>query len=254
MKILTKLLKGLAIFVGLLALVIGGAILFLSKKLPSGETGPAADALAHQIEEAVHRDAWERTGAIRWVFGGRQKHLWDRSRSLVRVSWKENVVLYDLTRNTGVAYQNGKPADDKSRAKLVERAYALFCNDSFWLNPLVKLFDAGVTRSVTEPSGRKALLISYSSGGVTPGDSYLWLLDDKNVPHDWQMWVSIIQLKGIGTSWENWQTLSTGALVASEHKLAGLVPLKLTEIAAAPTLAELEPGPDPFAPLFETAR
>jgi uncharacterized membrane protein len=236
---------------------LGLAVVVLSKPRPRGETGPQADALARSIEKAVDKDAWERTGAVAWTFAGRNHHLWDRARSFDRVRFGDAYVLCDLSKRTGIAFRNRVRVGGAAEQTLVARAYAAWINDSFWLNPLVKLFDDGVTRSVvrTDEDGQ-ALLISYSSGGLTPGDAYLWLLPATGEarPRGWRMWVSVLPIKGLGSSWDGWTQLATGAWVATRHQL-GKTPIRLalTGVAGAATLRELVQGADPFAPLVGAA-
>jgi hypothetical protein len=219
--------------------------------LPRGETGAAADALAHRIEAAVHADAWARTGAVRFVFRGSTEHLWDRSRGLARVRFRDrdDEVLLDVATQRGRAYHAGRELAGPDADKLVHRGYERFINDTFWLNPLVKLFDDGVTRTrVTGPDG-ESLIVHYASGGVTPGDTYQWLLGADGLPRAWRLWVKVIKIRGLELSWEGWTTLATGALVATRHRAGPVDAVRLTELAAAGSLAELEPGADPFAPL-----
>ena len=266
--------RRILVAIGILFVVLFGAgwalVAALSKPLPRGETGARADELARSIERAIDKDAWERTGAVRWIFRGQNRHLWDRQRSLDRVIWDDVYVLCDLSKQTGVAFQHRKRVTGAAEQKLVAKAYASWINDAFWLNPLTKLFDSGVTRSVIEPApgqnpGAPALLISYGGGGLTPGDSYLWLLPDRSAggegavatgsallrPRAWRMWVSIIPIKGVESSWDGWMQLATGAWVATHHQVPGTsLKLELTEVAGAASLKELVPGPDPFAPLM----
>lgn len=257
----SSLLRRIGIALGalLLLLVISsiGACALFSKPRPDGETGPRADALARSIETAVNKEAWARTGAVRWHFGGRNRHLWDRARMFDRVAWGgDKLVLLNISTRNGLAFvKNGaEQVSGETEKKLLAKAYAHWINDAFWLNPLVKLFDEGVERKlVTQPDGKSALLITYGGGGLTPGDAYLWLLDDANRPRAWQMWVSILPLKGIESSWAGWTALPTGAWVATEHRMT-VVNLRLTDVAAAATLAELEPGSDPFAALVASGR
>jgi hypothetical protein len=242
-----RVLKSLLV---ILVLIIAGAVfvpLSLRHSAPTGVAGPEADALAHQLERVVHVDAWARTGAVRWSQMGRE-HLWDRQRNFDRFRFRGAEVLLDVGRRDGVAFRNGQPVGGEAGRKLVADAYRWFCNDSFWLNPLAKLFDDGVTRYRVDEGGRPALLVQYGAGGVTPGDRYLWLLDAEGRPRAWRTWVSVFKVGGIEFTWDRWTELSTGALVSTEHHLAGLKVLTL-DVAAAPTLAALEPGPDPFAPL-----
>ena len=235
-----------------LGLLLTATVMLLSKPRPVGHTGPDADELARAIERSTHKEEWDRTGAVQWSFGGRNRHLWDRKRSLARVSWGKTQVLLDLTSKSGQATQNGQRVAPKDERKLLDQAYAKWVNDSFWLNPLAKLFDDGVTRSVViQQGGQQALLISYNSGGLTPGDAYLWIIGKDGRPEGWQMWVSIIPLKGLGTSWAGWTQLATGAYIATDHIWSGIgINTKIADLAGAATLAELVPGADPFAPLF----
>ena len=64
--------------------------------------------------------------------------------------------------------------------------------------------------------------MSYSSGGVTPGDSYLWFLDENYVPTHFKMWVKVIPIGGILATWENWMKTSSGISIATKHKLGPL--------------------------------
>lgn len=261
---LRRLLIGLGILLALIAVTMGVLILVLSKPLPKGETGPHADELARAIERSIDKAAWSRTGAVRWTFAGRNRHLWDRQRSFDRVTWGQVYVLCDLSKKTGIAFRHHQRVTGSAERKLIDRAYASWINDAFWLNPLAKLFDDGVTRSVItaptqNPEEPPALLISYHGGGLTPGDSYLWLLPALQPgnpqaalrPRAWRMWVSILPIKGIENTWDGWTQLATGAWVATQHQVGGTrIKLELTEVAGAATLQELVPGPDPFALLL----
>ncbi len=102
-----RLSRILLVIAGVLGAFILSCMLLLRHPRPDGQSGPAADALAHSIEQAVHKDAWDRTGALRWTFGGRHQHLWDRERQFDRVRWGKVEVLLDLTRNDGRVTDGG---------------------------------------------------------------------------------------------------------------------------------------------------
>ena len=239
-------------FIGLGAVVVLGVVggMVVSDPRPEGRTGEPAEALTHAFQESVNTEAWEQTGAVQWTFAGRITHLWDRTRHLDRVQWGNNTVLIDLSTQKGRAWVGEEEVFDKKADRLVGKAWSYWCNDSFWLNPIAKMFDGGTTRSLVSLPEGEGLLISYSSGGVTPGDAYLWIPGEDGRPASWRMWVSIIPIGGVRTSWEGWQTLSTGAMVSTSHRL-GPVELALTEVAGAVTLSALIPGDDPFAPLLQ---
>jgi hypothetical protein len=234
-----------------LLLAIGFGILWVKLRHPrpsveSGETGAAADELARNIERSVDADAWKKTGAIEWRFRS-HKHLWDKTRNLARVRWDDIEVLLDVHKKRGVVKRGGATLSGKEADKLVDKAYAYFINDSFWLNPVVKFFDDGVTRTKYTVDGQSALMVHYSSGGVTPGDSYLWLLGSDGKPRAWRLWVKVLPIGGIEFSWDDWTKLPTGAWVSQMHRVGTHEGVTIAEVRAAATLGELEA--DPFGAL-----
>ena len=230
-------LRWLAI-AALASLVLGAAaFVAVNESRPVGTPGPKADALARRIEGSVDVGAWERTGAVRFVFGGRNTHLWDRLRRLHRVQWDDIEVLRSFDTGRGRAFEGGKEVKGPRLDELLDSAYARWANDAFWLNPLAKLFDDGVSRGLVElGGGHTALLVSYSSGGVTPGDAYLWVLGDDGMPAYWKMWVSIIPIGGVKSTWQRWVTLPTGARVSTLHRMMGTT-LEVSPVEAAATLS-----------------
>ncbi len=234
--------------------LVGGTWMAFSKPLPDGEAGPTADAVAHEMEAAIHKDAWDQTGAVTWTFGGRHRHLWDRKRELSQVIWgdgkKEVKVQLRLDApSLGLAWKGGHPVEGKKLKKLLEKGYAAWINDSFWLNPVAKVFDSGTVRKLLPlQDGKRRLMIQYISGGLTPGDSYLYTLGPDNLPEKWEMWVSIIPIGGVPTSFEGWITLETGAKVSTLHDLKAMK-LQLTDVHGAASVEALS-GSDVFAPLL----
>lgn len=217
-------------------------------------TARSADAIAHRMQDAVDTAAWERTGAVRWTFFGGRHHLWDRARDYERVRFDHFEVQLDLGARRGLAWRDGARVPDPEAAALVDRAHGYWTNDSFWLNPVAKVFDGGTVRTLARTSdGREGLLVTYTTGGRTPGDRYLWLLSSDFRPRSWRMWVSILPVGGAEVSWEDWRPLATGAWIAHRHRTL-VLDLRLTGVAGAATLSELEPGADPFAPLAEALR
>ena len=235
-----------------LGLVIVAALFLEQESFPQGTEGPAAEALADKVEAAVDVKAWARTRAVKWTFGGRHTHLWDRDRNLVRVGWEDTTVLLKLDDQAGRAWKAGTEVTEAGALRrLLDTAYAFFCNDSFWLNPLAKLRDTGTLRSTVEVEGGEGLLIRYASGGVTPGDGYLWIVGADGLPVRYKMWAQILPVGGVDATWEDWITLSTGAKISTTHRMLFGLTLKLTDVAGATSLKELlGSADDPFKPLF----
>lgn len=244
-----KFLKIIGIIIGVLVLGIGILFLSLNKKEPVGETGAAADALAKAMEKSVNKVAWDSTKYLAWNFAAMRQFVWDKERHFVKVMWDGKVVLLHTKTVSGLAYVDGNLVEGAEKEELIQEAWSHFCNDSFWLNPIVKTFDSGVQRSVvTLDDGSKALKVSYMEGGVTPGDSYLWILDENNRPKEWKLWVGIIPIGGVAFSWEDWQTLSTGATVAGTHK-GKIFDLVLSDMKGGMNPASIGLNEDPFTAL-----
>lgn len=239
-----RALKVLGLGVAALALLALGTGFWLDSARPTGRPGAAADALARRMAEAVDADAWARTEAVRFVFAGRNHHLWDRARGYASVAWDDVQVVFDTATRRGFAWRDG--ARLAEAGALIDEAHAAWINDTFWLNPVVKSFDPGVERALVDGD---TLLVTFGSGGRTPGDAYLWTVGPDGRPTVWRMWVSIIPIGGLKVTWEDWTRLSTGAWVATDHAL-GPIHLRLTQVEGAASLADLlDGGPDPFAPL-----
>lgn len=220
-----------------------------SKPLPTGKTGPEAEALADKVLEAINFEAWDSTRYVSWDFAGRNQYVWNKEQNFVKVTWGENHVLLHTKTITGKAYTGGKEVTGAEGAEMIQTAWGYFCNDSFWLNAPAKVKDPGTERSIVKDKGKDALLISYKSGGVTPGDAYLWELDANGLPISYKMWVSIIPIGGMEVPWNEYQTLSTGALVSTVHPTAAFE-LVIGDLKGGMSLADVGLTSDPFAELI----
>lgn len=179
----------------------------------------------------------------------RGPHLWDRERFRVRVLWKRISVWLDLTTRGGVVRRRDRRVEGAEARELLDRAFASWVNDSFWLHPIAKIRDEGTVRSLVEPEDdRVGLLVEYTSGGLTPGDADLWTLGPDGFPVEWRMWTSNLPVGGVRATWEGWVRLATGAWIATEHSLR-MGSVNLQDVEGAASLAELVSGKDPFAVL-----
>jgi hypothetical protein len=248
-KIGKGLLKGLGIIIVLLLVAFVGLYLAYNEPLPEGKQGAEAEALAQKMLTAVNADAWERTNYVEWTFLGMHEYVWDKMRHLVEVTWGDNRVLLNPTTMKGKIYKDGK--EQPQNQATLETAYSYFINDAFWMNGFAQIRNGSPElRAVDLEDGTQGLLVTYSTGGVTPGDSYLWLLDGTGLPKAWKMWVGIIPIGGLEVSWANWETFSTGAKVATSHD-AGIADIALTKVKAYQTYQEGGYDEDIFAPILE---
>ena len=213
-----KVLKylGLGILLLIVFAVVAGFI--AHEPLPKGAAGPAANALARKMEAALNKDAWDDTRFVSWQFRTGTDYLWDKDRKAVRVKWGDTEVYLRTQNQSGRVFENGKEVtDEEQKQASLAKAWAFFANDSFWLCAPMKAFDPGTTREIVKlEDGSDGLLVRYNSGGVTPGDSYLWHLTEEGLPKAWQMWVNIIPVGGLEFSWEDW-TAAPQPRVAQQH-------------------------------------
>ena len=207
--------------------VAGLLVLFLAydEDLPRGEVGLEAEALADRLLAAVDKPAWDTTAFVAWDFAGRQRYRWRRDVDTVEVRWGGVRVDLHTETVTGVAYRDGERVLGDDADELVREAWAHFCNDSFWLAAPFKVRDPGTTREAVplplggDGEGGTGLLVRYASGGVTPGDAYLWELGDDGRPVAYRMWTSIIPVGGVRATWADWTRLPSGAWVAERHAI-----------------------------------
>jgi hypothetical protein len=240
---------GAILILGILAVVV--VVYSMNEPRPEGRQGPEADALARSMEAAVNKEAWDRTGAVKWSFFEQHHYVWDRTRGLVELQWGESRALFRTADQTGRVWSNGVEQGEDDAKEALRTAYAYWINDSFWLNPIVKLFDEGVERALVElEDGRDALLVSYTSGGVTPGDAYLWSPAPDGLPAAWRMWAQVIPIGGIEVSWEAWTELSTGAKISTVHEGWGRSMTFITNLEGTENLDALGVDPGLFDPIL----
>ncbi|MFL1012734.1 hypothetical protein [Flavisericum labens] len=216
-----KIIAGVVIFFTLPSLLFFGFMYIkYNEDLPIGIEGPKADALAHKMLDALDYNAYENTNYIEWTFKKRRHYQWDKTKQTCVVFWKENKVVLNLSDYTkSEVYIHNFRSENDMVEDLIEKAIGYFENDSFWLVAPYKVFDKGTKRQLIKTETNKdALLVTYTSGGSTPGDSYLWHLEDNGKPIRFQMWVNILPIGGLEATWSDWTTTESGALLPIFHK------------------------------------
>lgn len=224
-KRLKKILKyifGGIVFLTLPSLLFFGFLYFkYNEKLPKGKQGVEADSLAIKMLNALDYQSYKETDYIEFTFKGRHHYKWQKSENTCVVEWSHFKVELDLnnTKNSKVFVAN-QEYNGIEKQDYIDKAVSYFNNDTFWLVAPYKVFDPGTERRLVKmDDGRDALLVTYTSGGSTPGDSYLWHLDDASKPMSFQMWTSILPIDGLEATWTDWTTTESGAQLSTFHKL-----------------------------------
>ena len=222
---LQKLLKYFGIFLLVIIAICGILYGVYNEKLPQGKTGSEADALAKKMLSTLNYDKYKSKNYIEWSFqGGANNYVWEKNKSIVTVSWNTIEVQLDLiSTDSSMAYDNGIRITGNEKDAVVEKALSYFHNDSFWLVAPYKVFDEGVTRSIVPlENGLSGLLVTYSKGGTTPGDSYLWVLQPNGFPKSFKMWTTVLPIGGVKATWDDWAIMESGAYLPKSHVMGPL--------------------------------
>ena len=232
LKKLFKILGGIILGIGTSILVfIAIFYVVFNQKLPAGKIGSEADNLAIQMRNSLNYEAYLNTNYLAWTFNKKRQYEWFKTEGRCIVIWKNIKVHLDLKKTSkSKVFMEGNAYSGEKKQEYIKKALAYFNNDSFWLVAPFKVFDKGVERRLIElKNDEKALLVTYTSGGTTPGDSYLWRFDEKGSPKSYQMWVNLIPVKGLEASWENWVTTKSKVKLATLHEIL-FYKIQLTEL------------------------
>ena len=194
--------------------------------LPVGQPGDAAEQLAAKMLKAADYDKWEKTAATSFVFREKERIFWDKKRKLIEVQFKGKTVQFSEITGKSLCFEGERRLMDEC-AELTDSAVKKFYNNTYWLNPAFHIKSPGTERGLVE---NEKLLVSYKSGGSTPGDAYLFTLDNEGKIAEMHMWVSIIPIKGARAVFSDYQTSETGVKVAWKHKVSSLANVNLSEV------------------------
>jgi hypothetical protein len=217
----------------------------------------AADSLAFRATEAAGgRGAWNRVPYLQFDFaverdGARQlrnRHLWNKHTGDYRLERflrgdSVQVVLFNVRTKDGSVFINAVEVDSSAGADALDRAYASFLNDVYWLAMPTKLFDEGVVRGVAADSSAQdvsMLTLSFTGVGLTPGDRYwVGVGDDGLITR----WTYLLQNSDAPRTygWMDYRTFETpsGTVRLSQRKQAGTFAI-LTDNIALPV--EVDPA------------
>lgn len=236
--------KGIVILL-VLAVCVAGAWYYFNQPIPESKENIEAQTMADKMLNAIGIDAWDKIPFVQWTFRQKHHYVWDKRNDFAMIKWDDIEVKMDVKSASGKAFKNGEELDGKEADEAIKNAWAYWCNDSFWLNAPSKIRDGGTTLSIAKlDDGTDGLMVKYNSGGVTPGDAYLWALDENGLPKYFKMWVSVIPVGGVEATWTDWKTLD-GAKISTLHEM-GPMSIIIDNLAVADSITQLGLNTDYF--------
>lgn len=218
-------MKKFLIIVLSVAAILALIFVIVDEPIPEGQEGHEAEQLADNILATLNKPAWDSLEVIEWTYPiGDHHYIWNKKEGVVVANWDDKKVVFRPDDATGEAFMGGALVSDND---LVNKAISYFNNDSFWLIAPYKIKDPGTIRKVVDHEGSQALLVQYTSGGSTPGDSYLWIVDENYRPTAWKFWASIVPIGGMHFTWEGWKDIK-GAQISTLHK--GLMDIEISDL------------------------
>ena len=222
-KTLKRVFKGFLIVISMLVLLFLVLKVTYNDEIPEGVSGAPADELAHDILEALNYENYKDAKEIHWTFRGVNRYEWHKQKQVVKVFWDGmQVDLWTTSPEESTVFKSGNEIEGDAKREAIDYAVKNFNNDSFWVVAPFKLFDPGTERFLIKEDGQEKLLVQYTSGGTTPGDAYLWEVDENQIPTAFKMWVSIIPLDGLKAEWSEWKMTEAGFPLAFEKTIFGI--------------------------------
>ena len=222
------------------SLLLPGLVLGSVLAAPPARTQAAdtkAAAVADRVMEALGgADAWNKTRYLRFDFaverdgksGPPRSHTWDKHTGRYRLEGRSQegdpfVVLMNVNTKDGTAWRKGARVEGDEAAKMLERAYGAWINDTYWLVMPYKMRDPGVILAYEgeEAANGKTwdkVVLTFDNVGLTPKDKYWAYVDRKTGLVD--RWEYILK-GGPGPatrwSWDGWRRYGS-IMLAPERK------------------------------------
>ncbi len=207
------------------------------------------DAKAKSIAQKVMKNmggekAWNDTRYLAWTFNN-QYQVWDKHQNRFRWEKDSTVAIIDTQTKNGKVYVAGKELQNpEEKQKLLERAYALWINNSYWLVMPFKLQDPGVNLKYvgeeTTMDGAKAdvLEMTFEGVGLTPQNKYkLWVDKKEGLITQWAFFRNYNDAEASFTRhWNDYNTY--GKIKLASNRSNPKSDFKLTNVAAPNTVTD----------------
>ncbi len=239
-------------------------VLFLSTLLvvpgsiyAAGETrDPAAVTVAKRTLDAMGGE--KAFGAVRTLTYdfvvdrdgkevARYHHVWDRWDGRYRVEGKNRegkpfLTIFNVQQHgAGRAWLDGKELSGDDLKKALERGYARFINDSYWLLMPSKMMDPGVSLASEGEQTRDGktydvVRLTFADGiGLTPKDTYwAYVSKESGLMERWEMVLTGEQSKDrSGYDWTEWKDVG-GIRLAMKKAGEGGAVIRFDNVSASP--------------------
>ncbi|HUO85249.1 MAG TPA: hypothetical protein VM534_09060 [Thermoanaerobaculia bacterium] len=241
-------------------LLFAAFVLFATPLLHAGsEADPRAVEIARRVREAMGGDAgWDQARFFRFDFNVENKtgealssrsHFWDKLEGRHRVEGKTRegqsfLVLHDLDTREGRAWLDGTELDGDAKKDWLERAYAQWVNDTYWLLMPWKMLDPGVIlrfegeRTVGDERFQ-ILHLRFENVGLTPGDQYWALIDpESGLMRRWEYVLQGSEPPPVAWEWNGWQRYGPILLAPDRNPVAGERQIMFRNLAVLPALPD----------------
>ncbi|MCB1303928.1 MAG: hypothetical protein KDK37_06610 [Leptospiraceae bacterium] len=223
---------------------LGLVTLVLScQSIPDGKTGESAESLADQMLAAASLEKWNNLQCVTFRFKGANRYVWDKKRGFVEYVHEDRRVLFSKNTFQAVAFDKGESITGEELKEALGKANASFINDSFWLQPAYHIRSPGTKLYYIDDH---TLRVTFSSGGVTPGDTYVFHLDDKYRISTMEMWVSILPIPGVDADFSDYVDHPPGIEIAAQRSIL-VMGIPIDEVAFANAGGDCS---DRFSPLI----
>lgn len=198
-----------------------------------------ATALARKVMDSMGGEQnWNNTRFLAWTFNN-QYQIWDKHQNKFRWERDSLVSIIDTQTKAGKVYVAGQEMpESEEKQKLLERTYALWINNAYWLVMPFKLQDPGVQLKYAGEgetlANEKAdiLEMSFESVGLTPQNKYkLWVAKDTGLLTQWAFYRNSTDAEPSFTRrWSDYKTYGNIKLASDRSNPQS--DFKLTDLAA----------------------
>lgn len=144
------------------------------------------------IDNMGGEKGWNDTRYLAWTFND-QYQVWDKQQHRFRWEMDSLVAVISTDTKDGNVYVVGRELQEgEEKQKLLERAYALWINNSYWLVMPFKLLDPGVNLTylgegkTMDGAPADMLEMTFNEVGLTPQNKYhVWVDKEQGLVTQW---------------------------------------------------------------------